>query len=122
MGEFRTAGSATRKGDLVEITAGQDIYEVPVSVMTGIVSRGDKDLILVRNLQTSLDGTIWTPAGSICMSRTGRSVSIRPWKGGHYVINAEEMRDVLRGNISSATVFEVVYTAETSSKGQPVRA
>lgn len=128
MGEFRTAGSAVRDGDLVVIRIkptstdeSGDTYHVPVSIMRGIVAECRKDVIRVRKTQMSLDGSVWYPAGSIGLSKTGKAISIHPYTGRHYVINAEAMREVLRGKIPSVTISEVMYQTGPVSNS-PARA
>jgi hypothetical protein len=119
MGEFIEAGYVDR---LDKSRAGIHIgtypltvtYEVLIEAVADVLCYGSYADIYRRIQQTTLDGTgdaaaVLNQAGTISMSRTKRSVIVRPRDGKKYVINADALRDVMRDKLLRATISEVVF-------------
>ena len=121
MGEFIKAGYADR---LDRSRAGIHIgafpetvtYEILISAIIDVLDYGSYADIYRRVQQTTFNNdtgsheSVLQQDGAISLSNTKRSVKIRPKDGRLYVINADALRDVMRGNIPRATVSEVVFS------------
>jgi len=113
MSRFLNAGKAYRSddGQTLRISTGITTYEVAVTSIQRVLAYGSHEDLFRRVSQASLDGYSdlkgW---GSISMSETRISVKVRPNGGRLYLINADALRDVMRGKTPFAAVSEVVFS------------
>jgi len=114
MSEFVTIGHVSIWDDLVEIRIETESYVVPVPSVQRVLHSGSDEVIYQHVPQTTLgdEGSAIEHAqvaGTITLSRTHRSVTVRPNPGWRlFLINAEAFRDVMRGILPRATVSEII--------------
>ncbi len=108
----------------VLIHIGQDVYELTIPAVQHVLSGVSAEELYRRIPQTVFDECnvasplqVW---GTIALSRTRRSVVIRPRDGRLYLINAEALRDVMHRKIPRASVSEIVKTTPTTTKATAV--
>lgn len=122
-GEFVKTGFAERQDeDRVGIHIGLDIYEISTETAHRVLMYGAHCEILRRIPQTRLDPcgsheATLQRAGTVTLSKTRVTVTLRPKDGRLYVINADALRDVMHGKIPRATVSEAIF-AKSESKGK----
>jgi len=112
MSQFLEVGHTLRSGDKVEIHIGPATYDLTADAARQVLVYGSFQEIYKEVPQVTLDGSGREVGGFVTLSRTRRSVTVklktgRP--GRLYLINAEALRDVMRGKIPRATVSEVVF-------------
>lgn len=110
MSRFLNAGHACCCEGGVLIKAGLATYEVPAKSVQRVLAYGAHEDLFRRVRQTTLDSASGLKGcGTISMSKTRKSVTIRPPGERLYLINADALRDVMRGKIPIATVCEVIF-------------
>ncbi len=102
----------------------QDVYELTIPAIQHVLSGVSAEELYRRIPQTTFDECnvaqplqLW---GTIALSRTRKSVVIRPRDDRLYLINAEALRDVMHGRIPRATVSEVVNITPITTKATAV--
>lgn len=125
-GEFREAGYVNRLDeDRVGIHIGPFpetvTYEITTETAHQVLMYGAHCEILRRIPQTQLDPfgsheALLQRAGTITLSRTRVTVTVRPKDGRLYVINADALRDVMHGKIPKAAVSEAIFRKPESNK------
>jgi len=124
VGEFVEAGYALRPDkDRVEIHIGADTFELTTDEIHQVLMFGSYEHVYLRVPQTTLDGCLrgecdLQQAGTIGLSKTKRSVTLRSRDGRLYVINADALRDVMHGKIPRATVSEIVSKHSVKNQTQ----
>ena len=108
----------------VLIHIGHDDYELTIPAVQHVLSGVSAEELYRRIPQTTFDDCnvaqplqLW---GTIALSRTRRSVVIRPRDGRLYLINAEALRDVMHRKIPRASVSEIVKTTPITTKASAV--
>jgi hypothetical protein len=122
--DFVQAGYAdrldtSRAGIHIGTYPGTVTYEILISAISEVLVYGSHEDLYRRVQQTTLGAdekpvAVLVPSGTIGMSRTKRSVIVQPTGGRMYIINADALRDTLRGKILRATVSEVI-TSKTKT-------
>jgi hypothetical protein len=112
MNQFLEVGHALRNGDMVEIHIGPAAYDLTADAARQVLVYGSFQEIYKQVPQVTLDGSGREVGGFITLSRTRRSVTVklktgRP--GRLCLINAEALRDVMRGKLPRAAVSEVIF-------------
>lgn len=112
MGNYIDAGYAERLNDsYAGIHIGRTMYEISDQAVQHLLMYGLYSLIYQRGLQNTLE-----LAGRISLSPNKQSVMVQPNDGRLYIINADALRDVMRGKIPRATVSEVVFSKPREQK------
>jgi hypothetical protein len=122
-GQYFEVGYAARNAGGAEIHIGPAAYFLDEEAVREVLVYGSVREVY-QNLPQAIIGDAGIAAGRevggfVRLSRRRQSVTVklkttRP--GRLYIINAEALRDVMRGKIPRATVTEVIFAAPGSGK------